>query len=270
MATRRRAPAPGVRRRLVTMREGALAFEVLSKGAGAPLVYFHSYHERGGWPALLDRLASRTSVRAPIHPGVAGSAGVERLDDLFDLILAYDELLTALRVRSAHLVGHAFGGMVAAEMAAVFPHRARTLTLVSPLGLWHDERPSADVLILPPDELMAALWRDPQSEVARAWAALPRTEQENIEAQIESIARRAAMGKFAWPIPDRGIGKRLHRIAAPTLVLWGEDDRANPVSYAGEWQRLVKGAALRLVPGGHMVEHESPDAVATAILEHIQ
>ena len=39
--------------------------------------------------------------------------------------------------------------MVAAEIAAVFPARARALVLVSPLGLWRDDAPSADVLILP-------------------------------------------------------------------------------------------------------------------------
>jgi pimeloyl-ACP methyl ester carboxylesterase len=155
--------------------------------------------------------------------------------------------------------------MVAAELASVFPTRARGLALVSPLGLWRDDAPSADVLILPPDDLMAVLWKDPQSEAARAWATLPEGEQENVDAQIESVARRAAMGKFVWPIPDRGITKRLHRIAARTLVLWGEDDRANPVVYGEEWQRRIKGAELQLQPGGHMLIHEAPDRTAAIV-----
>jgi pimeloyl-ACP methyl ester carboxylesterase len=163
------------------------------------------------------------------------------------------------------LTGHFFGAMVAAELAAFFPARARTLVLVSPLGLWRDDAPSADVLILPADELAAALWRDPRSEAAREWATLPASEEENIEAQIESIARRAAMGKFVWPIPDRGITKRLHRITAPTLILWGDEDRANPVVYAEEWQRRIKGAALQLLPGGHMLIHESPAVAADTV-----
>jgi pimeloyl-ACP methyl ester carboxylesterase len=235
---------------------------VLSAGRGPALVYFHSFHERGGWSPFLAQLARRYTVYAPVHPGVARSTGVERLDDLVDLILAYDELLAALGPRAAHLVGHFFGGMVAAEIAAFFPARARKLVLVSPLGLWRDDAPSADVLILPAEELAVALWKDPQSEAARAWATLPETELENVEVQIESIARRAAMGKFVWPIPDRGLTKRLHRVAAPTLVLWGDEDRANPVVYAEEWQRGIKGAALQLLPGGHMLLQESPADVA--------
>jgi pimeloyl-ACP methyl ester carboxylesterase len=256
--------------RLVTLREGAVAFRVLSGGAGAPLVYFHSIHERGGWSPFLERLAERFTVVAPFHPGVQGSSGVEHLDDLLDLTLAYDELLGALGLGAAHLVGHFFGGMMAAELAAVIPARARRLALLSPLGLWREDAPVADIIILPPDELTPLLWKDPASPAARAWAALPENSADNVAAQIESIQRRAAMAKFVWPIPDKGLGKRLHRVAAPTLLVWGDADRVNPVIYAETWQRRLKGAALEVLPGGHMLLHEAPDVAAAAVAKFLQ
>lgn len=253
----------------VELRGGAVRFRVLSAGTGAPLVYFHSFYERGGWSPLLDRLAARFSVYAPLHPGVAGSTGVEALDDVFDLTLAYDELLSALGVQRAHLLGHFFGAMVAAEIAAVFPARAERLVLASPLGLWRDDAPQADIVTLPADDLPAVLWQDPTSGAARRWIDLPLDEAANVAAQIESTQRRAAMAKFVWPIPDKGLRKRLHRIAAPTLILWAEEDRANPVVYGEEWQRRIKGAALKLLPGGHMMLHESPQAAAAVISEFL-
>lgn len=255
--------------RTVAIRAGAVAFRVASAGRGAPLVYFHSVHERGLWSPFLDRLARRYAVHAPAHPGVGESTGVDTLDDVIDLALAYDELLGALGLGPAHLVGHFFGAMVAAEVAALFPARVARLVLISPLGLWRDEAPSADVLILPPDELAPLLWHDLDGAAARAWAALPEREEENVAAQIESIARRAAIAKFVWPIPDKGLGKRLHRVSAPTLVLWGEADRVNPVALAAAWQAKIPGAALRRLPGGHMVAHESPAAVAAAVEEFL-
>jgi pimeloyl-ACP methyl ester carboxylesterase len=254
--------------RTVDVRDG-VAFRVLSAGRGAPLVWLHSFHDRGGWSPFLDRLAERYAVHAPFHPGVQGSRGVERLDDLLDLVLAYDELLDGLGLDAAHLAGHFFGGMIAAELAATFPRRAAGLVLVSPLGLWRDDAPPADVVILPAEDLPPVLWRDPESAVARAWAAPPASEEENVAAQIEGIQRRAAMAKFVWPISDKGLTKRLHRVAAPTLLLWGDADRANPVVYAGEWQGRIKGAALRLLPGGHMLVHEAPDASAAAVREFL-
>jgi pimeloyl-ACP methyl ester carboxylesterase len=253
--------------RTVEIRGGAVAFKVLAAGRGAPLVYFHSYYERSAWSPFLDLLARSFSVYAPSHPGVAGSTGIETLEDLFDLTLAYDELLAALGIERAHLVGHSFGGMTAAELAAVFPARARTLTLASPLGLWRDDAQPADILILPADELAAVLWRDPASRVAVEWAVGVGGDPDDIAAQVESLQRRSSMAKFAWPIPDKGLRRRLHRIAAPTVLVWGDEDRANPVVYAEEWQRLIKGAALRLVPGGHMILHEAPEAAARAVVE---
>jgi pimeloyl-ACP methyl ester carboxylesterase len=256
--------------RLVGIRDGSVAFRVLTAGHGTPVVYFHSFHDRDPFPPFLERLARRHTVYAPLHPGAAGSTGVETLDDVLDLTLAYDELLTALGLPTAHLVGHFFGGMVAAELAAVFPARATRLVLVSPLGLWRDDAPSADVVTLPPEDLHAALWADGASEAARRWAAEPAGDDENVAAQIESVQRRAAMAKFVWPIPDKGLGKRLHRIAAPTLVLWGDADRVNPLPYAETWQRRVKGAALSILRGGHMVLHESPEVTAAAVEEFLR
>ena len=131
--------------RSVAIRDGAVTFRVLSAGAGPPVVYFPSTHERGGWSPFLAALAERHAVHAPFHPGVQGSTGVETLDDVLDLALVYDELLDRLGLARPHLIGHFFGGMVAAELAALFPHRVGRLVLVSPLGLWRDDAPSVDV-----------------------------------------------------------------------------------------------------------------------------
>jgi pimeloyl-ACP methyl ester carboxylesterase len=249
----------------VSIRGGDVVFRVLAAGQGTPLLYCHSIHERDGWSPFLDRLARRYRVLAPLHPGVGGSTGVESLEDVFDLLLVYEELLDALGLETVHLVGHFFGGMVAAELAAVFPERARRLVLISPLGLWRDDAPSADLLILPAEDLPAMIWGDPDADPARRWAAPPESDEQREAALIESIARRAAIAKFVWPIPDKGLKKRLHRITAPTLLLWGDADRANPLVYADEWQRRIKSAAVRLLSGGHMLIHESPEAAAAAV-----
>lgn len=255
------------RERMIAIRDGAVRFRVLSSGRGPALVYFHSFHDRSGWPPLLERLAERFTVHAPFHPGVQGSEGVEQLDDVVDLGLAYDELVEALRLDSAFLAGHFFGAMVAAELAALCPGRVRKLCLISPLGLWVDGKPVADVLVLPPAQLDGLLWSDPESEAARSWRTWPEGEEENVAAQIEQTQRLAVMGKFVWPIPDRGLKKRLHRVAAPTLILWGDDDRVNPDVYGQEFARRIRRARLEHLVGGHMLHLESMRAVAAAMTE---
>lgn len=257
-----------VRAERIPIREGSVTFEVKVGGAGPPLVFFHSFNGPSGWPELLARLAERHTVFAPLHP--ASGQGVESLDDVVDLALAYDELLGALGIGSAHLVGHFFGGMVAAELAAFFPSRVKKLVLISPMGLWLDSAPVADALILPPDELAPLLWRHPDSPVARAWAAEPEGDEARLAAQIASTQRLAAAGRFIWPIPDKGLRKRLHRISAPTLLLWGENDQLNPVVYGEEFARRIKTAELKVVEGGHMWIHERSDVSALTILEFLK
>ncbi len=256
--------------RILPIRDGAVKFRVLSGGRGPALLYLHSFHDRSGWPPLLERLAERFTVHAPFHPGVQGSDGVESIDDVVDLALAYAELLGALGVDAAFLMGHFFGGMAAAEVAAICPGRARRLCLISPLGLWIDGKAVADVVILPPAELDALLWKDHDSPAARDWRTLPQSDGENVAAQIEQIQRLAAMGKFVWPIPDKGLKKRLHRIAAPTLILWGDDDRVNPEAYAAEFAARIRQATMTTLAGGHMLHLESADAVGAAAASFFQ
>jgi pimeloyl-ACP methyl ester carboxylesterase len=253
--------------RMIAIRDGAVRFHVLSAGRGPALVFLHSFHDRSTWPPLLERLAERFTVHAPLHPGVQGSEGVEQLDDVIDLALAYDELLGALRLDSTLVAGHFFGAMVGAELAALCPGRVRKLCLISPLGLWIDGKPVADVLVLPSAQLDGLLWSDPESDAARSWRAWPQGEEENAAAQIEQTQRLAVMGKFVWPIPDKGLKKRLHRVVAPALILWGDDDRVNPDVYGQEFARRIRKARFERLVGGHMLHLESMRAVAAAMTE---
>src|SRR2546427_12698079 len=77
--------------RTLDIREGAVRFRVLSAGRGPHLVSFHSFHERGGWSPFLDRLAARYTGHAPFPPRGQGSSGGESLDDVPDLVLAFDQ-----------------------------------------------------------------------------------------------------------------------------------------------------------------------------------
>ena len=57
-----------------------------------------------------------------------------------------------------------------------------------------------------------------------------------------------ATGKFVWPIPDKGLKKRLHRVKAPTLIVWGEDDALVSSAYAKEFAQADREVADRNHP----------------------
>lgn len=253
--------APAAPRELrPSLRDGALRPRVQVAGAGPPLVYLHSFQGPDPWPPAIAGLTDTFTVHVPTHPGFAGCDGLEALDDCVDLALYYDELLGALGLEAAHLVGHFFGGLIAAEVAAIAPRRARKLVLVSPTGLWLDEAPLPDFFAMPVEELHPLLWAAPDSPAARAAAPLPATPEAQAAAHLDRIRNLAAVGKFLWPIPDKGLRKRAHRITAPTLLLWGDQDRLNPPAYAQAFARLIRGARLTALPAGHMVLWEQAEA----------
>ena len=80
-----------------------------------------------------------------------------------------------------------------------------------------------------------------------------------------------ATGKFIWPIPDKGLKKRIHRVTAPTLLVWGEDDRLVPPVYAEEFAAPARRrpACAPSVTAGHAPHLEQPETVARVVREFL-
>ena len=241
----------------ISVRDGTFRLQVWSAGSGDPLVFLHGAGGLLGLDPFLDELAKTFTVYAPSFPGYGESEGVEAIDEVLDATLCYDELLTALGLDSAFIVGHSMGGMLGAELAALAPQRVKKLVLVCPAGFWLDEHPIPDFFAMTPEDLVQALFHDPTSALAQSMMAVPSDEDALTAMLIERVKRLAAAARILWPIPDRGLRKRIHRIAAPTLLLWGESDRLIPLVYAEEFLRRLKNAKLQTVrEAGHMLPYE--------------
>ena len=75
-------------------------------------------------------------------------------------------------------------------------------------------------------------------------------------------------GKFTWPIPDKGLKKRLHRIKAPTLSVWGREDGLLPPVYAQEFADRIAGARVELVDEAAHWPHLEQTEVVSQLVEH--
>jgi pimeloyl-ACP methyl ester carboxylesterase len=274
--------------RTINVWQDRVRIRVHSAGTGPALVFFHGPWGLA-WDPFLDALARDFTVHAPEHPGTTPGApdDIYHLEGLWDLVLCYDELLDGLGIQDAVFVGHSFGGMVAAEVAAAVPRRARRLVLIDPLGFWRDGDPVVNWMAMDLPEMRRQLFRDPDSPAARrlfgdetegpdagaggrSSAREPATSHE-AKARLRVMWTLGASGKFLWPIPDKGLKKRIHRVKAPTLLVWGKDDRFVPAVYADEFARRLPGARLEVVDGaGHAPQLEQPDAVARLVREFVK
>lgn len=238
---------------------GGRAQIVYRAGSGPALVYLHGLYGVAGDAPFIEALARRYSVTAPLAPGFADLAELDDLHDIHDLALQYDDLLDALALEQPVLVGHSFGAMIAAEIAAHTPGRIQQLVLLSPLGLWNDAYPVADLWGVPSAELPTLLYVD----ATRAPGVGPNLD---VEAAVTRVRGMTAVARFLWPIPDRGLSRRTRRVRAPTLVIHGEQDRFVPVQYAHDFVSRLPDASVHIIPGvGHMLPTEALDPTLTAI-----
>jgi pimeloyl-ACP methyl ester carboxylesterase len=254
--------------RTVSVRDGLLQTRVREAGSGAPVLVLHGVEGfRAAWPPYLAALAGQFRVIASDLPGFGQSPGGEYFYDGLDLTIYLQDLLDALGLERVHILGHDLGGMAAAELAAAADRRVGSLVLVAPLGLWDDADPILDIFATPPDVLAPLMWHSLSTDGATAVLTPPETDEEAARARLERAGNLATAGRFIWPIPDRGLKRRIHRVSAPTLLVWGESDRVVPPSYGPRWQAALRNAELTTIPNaGHEPMLEQPEAFAQAVL----
>jgi pimeloyl-ACP methyl ester carboxylesterase len=242
--------------------------EVEISGDGLPLVYLHGPWGLNPDRSFIARLAQTRTVYAPKFPGTSRGDhdAIHALDTWLDLVVYHGELFDRLGLRAPALAGHSFGGLVAAEIAAAAPQSVGRLALIDPVGLWRDDRPVRNWMLLSADARRRALFADPEGEAARRFFHVPSDPDERVDTLSQLIWAQACSGKFVWPIADRGFKHRIHRVAAPALIIWGRQDGVIAPDYAHEFGNGIAGARVELIDhAGHLPHLEHPDAVGEIV-----
>lgn len=246
----------------VSIRNGKFTTTMQWGGSGAPLLFLHGAGGPMVGAPFLDELAKHFTVYAPAHPGFGPGEGIDHLDDIFDFALYYHDFLDELQIEKPHIVGHSLGGMLAAEIAALAPHQINRLVLVCAVGLWIDEAPIPDIFTFNPQQLVKTALHDPEGPLGQMMLQ----QLQAPEMVLEMYRNMASTGKFLWPIPDKGLKKRIHRLRQPTLLVWGGSDKITPPVYGEAFLKAIPGSRLVTLPkSGHMPMLEEQDAFVRAV-----
>ncbi len=263
-----------------------------------PAVYVHGLGgSASNWTDLAGLLSARAPGIAPDLPGFGRSApppgGRYSLD-------ASAEVVTALLEQTGpvHLVGNSMGGAVAILVAARRPELVRTLTLISPAvpDLRPDLRRIADprlpLTYLPVvgpvvrRQLQATSPHERARALVRLCFAEPdRVPPHRLQQAVDEARERSeqawsaqALGRSfsalvsSWvTLPARSLWSAAGRVEAPTLVVWGTQDRLVDVNRAPRLlARLRRGRLLVLNRVGHVAQMEAPVPVARAVVELLE
>ena len=238
---------------------------VLEAGSGDPLLYLHDSGDLGQWGPLLSGLAERYTVCRPDHPGFNASADGTDIDSVHELAFFYLDLLDEIGADRAVVIGASLGGWLAADLATIEPRRVSKLILAGACGI-RAGQPVPDVFLLNPVELAALSYHTGEARSA----ALQQAGQlaDDADRFALYLRNRAAAAHLGWNpyLHDPKLPRRLHRITAPTLILWGAQDRVLPVGQARRWAELLPDAQVAIIDdAGHLPFAEQADASLQAL-----
>ncbi len=240
-----------------------VAVDILEAGGGRPVIFLSGLIGQNlHWVPVIRRAARSArcmAVQVPLlelHGDDCGVPGVR------DMIAGF--IRSTLRC-PATLVGSSFGGHVALRVAIEQPELVDGLVLTGSSGL--AEKPilgaempqkSRDYI----EEKVAELFHDrarmSQSDVDRA------------HSELNDRSKARAMIRLSRSCRRDHVGDELHRIKAPTLVLWGRQDIVTPPEAASEFAERIPDARLVwLERCGHAPMIERPDEFSDALVSFV-
>lgn len=257
-------------------------------GAGPSIVLIHGMAgSLTTWDPVFADLARSCDVIAVDLPGHGTSSRLRGDYSLGSLAASVRDILDALEVKTATIVGHSLGGGIALQFMYQFPERCERLVLVGSGGLGREVTPMLRALAVPGAGLalagiarlqhqrqVAAAGRLVRPLAGRFWNDLPYMLRQ-MATLDDPETRRSFLATIDAVIEVGGQGinavDRLHLAAGlPTLIVWGEDDRMIPSGHGYAAADLIPGSRFELIPGaGHYPHEDSPDLFASLVANFI-
>jgi pimeloyl-ACP methyl ester carboxylesterase len=258
-------------------------------GSGPVVVLIHGMiNSSRHWREVAERLADSYTVIAPDLIGHGDSATPRGDYSLGAHAAAIRDLLAALGVRHASVVGHSLGGGVAMQFFWQFPERVDRLVLVSSGGLGPRVSPLLRLAALPGASPALALAARPRI-VAGIGALADALERRKSPKAIYlnaiaralrplqgSGARRAFLQTLRSVIDARGqrvsAVDRLYLLGpVPTMVVWGERDRTIPVADGRAAHEAIPHSRFETLPkAAHFPHLEDPEGLAAVLRDFLE
>lgn len=275
--------------RFVRLERPAMTAHVLVAGRGEPVVILHGGDgEAVNWAPLLAPLQDRVAAFAADRPGCGLSDAFDyRTVDLRSHAADFvASLLDGLGLESASLVAGSMGGFFALAAALAHPSRVRRLVLVGfAAGMTPEIGPAMRKICASP-ETAAEFMKDRDTMEAQKGqyrdmfhfdpARLPDLYFESRIAGLRLPSERGTWATLLTRIgsadglrPEVYLGDDLPRVAAPTLMLWGEHDFAPAELGRLVTARIPRSTFVFMEGVGHFPFLEAPERTAQLIAEFV-
>lgn len=236
-------------------------------GTGRRILFLHGGAGLAAWTPFFDAMSGVGDFMAVEHPGFGQSDTPAAIGSMSDLAYFYLDLIEQEGLEDFHLIGNSLGGWLASEIAIRNCARLASLTLIAPSGLYDPANPTANPFALSYDDNTRILFKNPAIADKILSAPVDAAALKNQVKNNMAVARLGGQNNISNP----DLGKWLHRIRVPSLIVWGDSDALNPPSYADTWANLIPGSVRKIIPdAGHLPHAEQPQVTAEAISGFLQ
>ena len=258
-------------------------------GSGPPVVLIHGMlNSSSHWQAVAEGLASEHTVIAPDLIGHGDSAAPRGDYSLGAHAASIRDLLAAIGVERATIVGHSLGGGVAMQFFYQFPQRVQRLVLISSGGLGHEVSPLLRTAALPGFSPLLSLTIHPRLLDA-LWGTGARLRDRGVDGGVYLQAIARALRPLQSPGARQAFLQTLRSVidvhgqrvdASDRIELLGvapDDDHLgragqhDPASHGERAHEAIPGSVLRTLPNAaHFPHLEDPEAVSRLLREFIR
>jgi pimeloyl-ACP methyl ester carboxylesterase len=257
---------------------------ILAAGAGEPVLLLHGLGAtKGSFLPTVAALAgsfrtialdlpgfgdSFKPLNAPYHPPFFARSVIELMD--------------ALGLERAHMVGNSLGGRIALELGLRYPERVGRLVLLAPSLAWRRERPWAPFVRLLSPHLGLVQMTPRWAVEAVVHRIIPGAQQGWVRAGVDEFLRAylTPRGRVAFyaaarqiyleePHGSKGFWERLARLEPPSLFIWGRHDGLVPIGFAAHVRRTLPSARHLELDCGHVPQIERPAETHAAISDFL-
>jgi pimeloyl-ACP methyl ester carboxylesterase len=258
-------------------------------GDGPPIVLIHGMlNSSSHWRSVALSLASEYTVIAPDLIGHGDSAAPRGDYSLGAHAASIRDLLAAIGIDRASIVGHSLGGGVAMQFFYQFPQRVERLVLVSSGGLGREVTASLRSAALPGVSPLLAMTIRPRLVGALArGGALMRERGVGAGVYLQAAARalrplQSAESREAFLQTLRAVidvhGQRVSATdrlylleALPTMIVWGERDNTIPLAHGREAHEAIPHSRFETIAGAaHFPHLEEPDALSALLRDFMR
>jgi abhydrolase domain-containing protein 6 len=238
----------------------------LDGGKGEVMLFVHGYGaNKDFWGDMVKSFSGHYRVIVPDVPGFGENSQVK--GDVYDIpsqAKRLDRFVNALGLKTFHLNGYSMGGGIAAWYAGEHPEKIKSLLLLGPFGV-RNEKPSEAIVSYEKDKTEALYFKTEKGfRRMQSWGfdRPPQLPGRFVDYIVEEGGKNYDFQRKVFEdLYKGGLGileNRLGTITAPTLIIWGKNDKIFLASSGAVFKRRLKNSRVEILDGGHMIFMDAP------------